>query len=423
MVAPDRTTPDALVDLTARSPNLDILRAIAATMVLLGHAYTLSGRAVIQLAGGSFLSTRWIIDALITFGYAGVWLFFALSGYLITKPFIRAIIAGEPLPALVPYGIRRAARIYPLYWVALTFTLLTLGTSIIGRRYLPALYLLVQNLVVGQQGAVLGVAWTLTLELLFYLLVPIAALIIVAVTRSKPVRPASLATMVAFVWVASTAFGELAAFTDSPTRQAWLRVVLPATLAMFCPGILLAIAEHDLTGSRWRWVLQEALYKVWAVPLAVVCLAAATMLNTGVLYGASGPDTQYFLLNDLARFLFAIGFGIVIARALHSQPWGGRLQRPLVEFGLISYGIYLIHFVIAQTLLLTDWGPDLIPLPRGGAVAYVVHVAYLLALTLPLAWLSWRFFERPILRWAIRTGDAFQARRRARAGAPAPARS
>ena len=63
----------------------------------------------------------------------------------------------------------------------------------------------------------------------------------------------------------------------------------------------------------------------------------------------------------------------------------------LVTLGLISYGIYLIHAVVL--LLLEDQASSLVPLPHGGAFAYVVHAALLLGLTLPLAWLSWRFFS------------------------------
>ena len=110
---------DSLVDVSVRAPNLDILRAAAATMVLLCHAYQLGDRAVIitpdgSTAQGAFLSARWTVDALVGLGASGVWLFFGISGYLISKPFVRALVHGEPLPSLLPYSVRRLARLYPL---------------------------------------------------------------------------------------------------------------------------------------------------------------------------------------------------------------------------------------------------------------------------------------------------------------------
>jgi peptidoglycan/LPS O-acetylase OafA/YrhL len=422
---------DSLVDPSVRTPNLDILRAIAATMVLLCHAYQLGDRPVIltpdgSTAQGAFLSARWTVDALVGFGASGVWLFFAISGYLISKPFVRALVHGEPLPPLLPYSVRRVARIYPLYWVVLATTVLILGLSAVGLGYLPFHSLLLQNLVPGEQAQVVGVAWTLTLELLFYALVPLSAWVVYRAGRRRAVTPARLATVVAGLWLMSIVWTMAAAYVDSQEYRFWLRGVLPSMLGMFCPGILLAIAEHSLDGSRWRRWLQDLPTRPWAPVVAGALLAAAFAVSAGVrspgvnLSWYTGvpnprhPGVLFYFGYDGARVLFALGYGIVLARALRMRPWGGRLQTPLVEVGLVSYGIYLIHAVWLTAFLTTEWGHDLVPLPHGGAFAYVVHAAFLLALTVPLAFLSWHAFERPILRRAIRYGDAVQARRPAR---------
>ena len=182
-------------------------------------------------------------------------------------------------------------------------------------------------------------------------------------------------------------------------------------LGMFCPGILIAIAECAPSGSRWpRWFLDLSARR-WALPLAAGCLAAAGAISVGVLPAGRIPDLGYYLVATLARPLFAVGYGIVLVRAIRARPWGGRLGPALAEFGLVSYGIYLIHAVIVHALLDTTWGRGLIPLRNGDALAFVVHAAYLLAITLPLAWLSWRYLERPILEAAIRFGSDRQRRR------------
>ena len=168
---------EALVDTKLRSANLDILRAVAATMVLVGHAYSLGGSSLPVFTLKPFLSKQWLIDFVLAFSTSGVWLFFVLSGYLITKPFVRNLVAGKPLPAVGPYALRRTARIYPLFWVALTVTFLIVGPP--GRDWHALVhYGLLHNLIPGQQTAGLDVAWTLTLEVLFYITVPLAAFLV-----------------------------------------------------------------------------------------------------------------------------------------------------------------------------------------------------------------------------------------------------
>src|SRR4051794_27694445 len=81
-----------------RSANLDVVRAVAALMVVLAHAVAFSvptGTQLPQWAGHTvgFLSN-------------GIWLFFVLSGYLIAGPFIRALADGREQPPIARYGIR-----------------------------------------------------------------------------------------------------------------------------------------------------------------------------------------------------------------------------------------------------------------------------------------------------------------------------
>jgi peptidoglycan/LPS O-acetylase OafA/YrhL len=84
-----------------RSRELDAVRAVAVLMVLAGHAYLVGGVAP------PHTSTS-LKDILIVNGGAGIWLFFALSGYLIGAPFLRALHTGDPLPNPLGYA-RRAS--------------------------------------------------------------------------------------------------------------------------------------------------------------------------------------------------------------------------------------------------------------------------------------------------------------------------
>ena len=84
----------------------EILRAIAAVMVVVHHAGSYAGEA----RTGSLYTLTAVMDS-------GVAVFFVLSGYLLYKPFVRALLRDEPLPSVRRYFRHRLLRIVPLYWV------------------------------------------------------------------------------------------------------------------------------------------------------------------------------------------------------------------------------------------------------------------------------------------------------------------
>ena len=91
---------------SGRVGNVDVLRAVAAFAILTVHAYGLGGRSVPVRAQFGY-------DVLLHALTSGVFLFFAISGYVISKPFVDRLLAGRPLPELVPYALRRGFRIFP----------------------------------------------------------------------------------------------------------------------------------------------------------------------------------------------------------------------------------------------------------------------------------------------------------------------
>ncbi len=372
-----------------RLGNLDVLRALAALSVLAIHAYGLGGR------NAPIKAEYWYDVPLINLA-TGVWLFFAISGYVITRPFVDRLVAGAPPPATVPYALRRAARIFPLYWLALA-ALIAIDGGLVGTRpwQLGAHLLLVNNLVPGRQEALFPAAWTLTLEVLFYIAVPLLA---TAVRRlGRPLSPERLARLVIFSWAASIVFTALADLQGDGQIGLWLRGSLPAMWQMFCPGILLAVAPHLRGGQLAHWLVELPARRGAIVVAAVLLLA-------GALLGAAAPlrfgIVAYQLLVDASHPLFAVGYGLLVAAAIRARPWAERASW-LRDLGLASYGIYLLHPVIAALLL----REGLAPLPHDTVPAFLLHLVVLSVLTVPLALLSWRWLERPALGLAGRLGQ------------------
>lgn len=378
-----------------RVANVDVLRAFAALGVLAIHAYALGGR-------NPPVRAQHIYDVPLLTLATGVWLFFAVSGYVIGRPFVDRLLGVSPLPALGAYARRRAARIYPLYWIALTAVIAIAGSAgTVGWQY-PVHYLLLNNLIPGRQEALFPAAWTLTLEALFYLALPLLVLALRA--RWPRPTPERVAGWIVASWGLSIAFTAVADLQGDSQTGLWLRGSLPAMWQMFCPGLLLAVVPH-LRDSRFRrWLVDAGGARP---PVALLGIAAAVLVPAAVL-GAAAPlrygVVDYQLLTDASRPLFAIGYGLILALAIAAPPW--RARWPLA-LGLASYGIYLLHPVVAG--LLTRWG--LVPVAHDTLAAFVVNALVLALLTIPLALASWHWLERPLVELAARRAP------------PAPARS
>jgi peptidoglycan/LPS O-acetylase OafA/YrhL len=349
--------------------------------VLAIHAYALGGR-------NPPIRAQHLYDVPLITLATGVWLFFAISGFVIGRPFIERLLDGRPLPRPGAYALRRAARIFPLYWLALTALIIIDGSAGTHSWQFPLHYLLLNNLVPGRQEALFPAAWTLTLEALFYAVLPLLAWAIH--TRHRAPTALWLARALLLSWVLSIAFTVFADLQGDGQIGLWLRGSLPAMWQMFCPGLLLALAPH-LPPGRWRRATVElpGRWPVW--------LCAVVILIPAAVLGAAAPlrfgVVVYQLLVDASRPLFAIGYGLVVAAAIVRRPWGGRVW---LRLGVASYGVYLLHPVIAALLV----SAGLVPIVHNTLVAFVVNTAVLAALTIPLALASWRWLERPAIELA-----------------------
>jgi peptidoglycan/LPS O-acetylase OafA/YrhL len=391
--------PPATTTATAapRVGNLDVLRAVAAFAVLGVHAYALGGRAAPVRAQHGY-------DVPLIGLAGGVWLFFAISGYVIARPFVDRLATGRQTPRAGAYALRRILRIYPLYWIGLSAVLAIDGVDNARPWQLAFHYALLNNFIPGQQESVFSTAWTLTVEVLFYASVPLLAAALARRRRS----PERLAALLLCSWVASIAFTAIADLLGDGSTALWMRFFFPAMWQGFCPGILLALAPH-LRAPRWRVALRDfprtspALVAIGALVVAGAVLSADSPLRFGL--------APYELLTDASRVAFELGFGLLVARALQAGPWS-RHGRPLLELGLASYGVYLIHPVVASFML----AHGLEPMHRDTLAAYLVNLIVLCAVTIPLALASWRWLEQPAIALARRLGGG--AGRPASAAAP-----
>jgi acetyltransferase len=353
---------------------------------------------------------------------------FITSGFVI---FLPTAARNGDFGRLTPFAIRRAARLIPAYYVVLLLAVVLLliiptslpvpGPGTIGAHLAvlqtPAL-LVTPNFQLG--FGVVPPVWTLSVEVGFYVVLPFVA----ARYFRHPLVGLLTAAGILVAWrvLADHSYGVAHAFGTDLSPEVHQRIA--RFYASQFPSWFFAIAV-GMTGA-WAYIqlrdrvaparLARTAGRVAAVALAV--LAVLIYLEgreavTGSIgfEGLFGRETVLLLLATplvLGIFMLAITLA------------ADRLQRPATAppmrwVGDVSYGIYLIHFAVIWVVL------NEFSLPGGGGVASVLAwSAIVYPTSIAYAYLSARFLERPIRRWAHRYGRRGQEAPPARAAVKAP---
>ena len=377
--APPRSMPDWSV----RIPALDGLRGIAIAMVLLRHA-VFGVSSVEGIETHSRALSAFVACGQLT--WSGVDLFFVLSGFLIGGILLDSRSSSRYYQA---FYIRRAYRILPLYFVVVGLSLLPhlLGefSSVRAAHTSPlpfpwwAYATFTQNFwmaalgVFGPSG--IGITWTLAIEAQFYLTIPLVI---------RKVRPHSLLIILLVIIACAPWLRVL--LQSSMTYPALASYVLTFTRAdALSLGVLAALLVRN--PISWTW-LQSHQRALWFIT-AILCLGFGYMTWQG--YGAlSFPMTtwgySWLALCYTSILLIAVTTTRgPIARILHNHL--------LIQLGSIAYCSYLVHVAFMNAVrhpLKAHFsqypvGPWLL----GGILGT--------ALTLAVAWVSYRYFEKPLL--------------------------
>jgi peptidoglycan/LPS O-acetylase OafA/YrhL len=383
-----------------RFEGFDGLRAIAAFAVVVHHASLFSAQMVV----GHFNHQFTQLDV-------GVAVFFLISGYLLYRPFLSRMMREQPEPRVGGYLLRRAARIFPAYWLALT-TIILVGHFTHGRvlgftsapihggfftytRY----YLLLHIYNTLREGAsALSQAWTLAVEITFYVFLPLFAWGMRRIIRSS--RPEKRVWLhlgvLAGMYVASTLF-RVWCFYGSGRVHALGQYWLPANLDLFALGMAVAVISVAIQEGIWsprivRFVEEwPAVFWLSAIALFYV---ASTRVNVGLYPGPTAGQSLYrHIVQGFVALLFLLPVAFrgsrstVVARILD---W-----RPLVYCGIVSYGIYLWHQSFIEQATRSQFKPEF-------HASMQLLLSYAIPMSIVVASISWFVVERPIVRWAGR---------------------
>lgn len=320
-------------DKRSRDHSMEGLRGFAVLLVFCVHFHALFSRQLLDIHSPMFS----VAEFFATVGYAGVDLFFLISGYM---------IYGMLIDRRIPYRKfirRRAERIYPTFlvvfgiYLALSF-LFPSENKIVGSWLDKTIYI-VENLLlipgVFDVKPIITVAWTLSYELLFYLTLPI---IVGMMRRFKWERPGRVTFFLALGIGVLVFWGIL--FPASHIR-----------IFMFVTGILLFEARHS---GGFSWILKRtseyftivlvmgALFiTYWSVKQAEIYSSSA--IGDGKVYYFS-----YSVLATSVSFLLMIFFCLDFKGVIRAMfTW-----TPLRYLGNMSYSYYLIHGVTLKGISL-----------------------------------------------------------------------
>nr|WP_188829137.1 acyltransferase [Nocardia camponoti] len=346
-------------------PALEGMRGLAALGVLFTHVAFQTGATRIPVFGP--LAERFDM---------AVALFFALSGFLLWAPHAAAARGLGVAPSAGRYLLHRVARVLPAYWVVVVFVLLLLP----GAAHSANLRVWISNLFLLQVFVPLTLTdgltqmWSLSVEVAFYLVLPLLALALVRLKgdaarwRIPLIAGSAIVLLTWNFWPVPT--------PDAIHADNWL----PAYLPWFAAGMLLAELAQLPSAQGARWASRSIM---WPLALVAFCLSATPFGGPAGLERAE--PWQYAAKMALGMVL---GFALIAPLVLRAEPHRMLDSRPAATLGRWSYGIFLWHLV-----LLTVVFPVFGLVPFSGNFGYVLVLTTLL--TLPLAAASYGLVEEP----------------------------
>lgn len=370
-------------------PEIDGLRFVSIALVVLFHiAGYVALRHGVPAEGGEADA----IFRVLSHGHYGVQLFFMISGFVLGLPFAGQYLAGGRPVRLRPYFLRRLTRLEPPY--VLSMLLLAPAVMVMSgmtpaelARHLLASLAYVHNLAYGEGSVINSVAWSLEVEVQFYILAPLLAAAAFRLRNPLLRRGALLAACAAAVAV----------------QRTWLSGYEALTLASFVQFFLLGFLVADLYATDWTRPSRRpaAWDALWLACWPLLWLAWEAPQAVGA-----------FAFPVIALAFFAASLRGRISRAALSNAW-------VATIGGMCYTIYLLHYPLISLLGRVT--------ARLGAASAAVDVLVQSALLLPpllmVCAVYFALIERPCMdpAWPQKLRAWLATRLRPRPDAPVKA--
>jgi peptidoglycan/LPS O-acetylase OafA/YrhL len=384
-----------------RFPLFDGLRGIAVLGILAFHCAEYSGHIGFGPLGRL---------AEVAGGEAVIW-FFVISGFLLYRPFAAARVDGRARPSTGLYARRRALRILPGYWTALT--LLAIFPGVVGVftgdwwRYYGYLQLYSAH----TRNSGIQVAWTLCVEVTYYIALPLWVMLVRRLPGAATTRGFLRSELGSLAVVMIGGVGIQIAVSRSHLPYA-LGVSLLGQCSWLAIGMALAVTSVAVQRERTVPALLR-----WLADRPEVCWGVGIAATIGLMllipsHGLFGLIATVAVAQSIPRTIAKLGLEgllavmFVLPAMLGDQRRGlprKVLQwRPAIWLGVISYSFYLYHLPIVA-LLATKHSTSF----SATGLNLMAHVHFVpttvlyvlsLAITGVVATISYRLVELPFLR-------------------------
>ncbi len=324
--------------------NFDFLRFLFSLLVMIGHSMILSG------------TDDFRIEFFAAMPNYSVYSFFVISGFLI-------YVSMERLQNNRKYFVNRAKRILPAYITVVVFFAFFLyffsslkfqdyfsaewwkylGVNLIFLNFLqPCLpHVFADNYICAVNGSL----WTIKVEVLFYLFVPVLFMLI----KNASLKKKNL--LLLLIYVLSILYFNII----SSLGKYELAKQLPGCLSYFVSGIFLYLNLDTFKKHQWFFI----------VPAIAIIILEKTVLHISIMFPFS-----------LAVVIIAFAYSKRI-------PLSG-----FAKYGDISYGMYLLHFPIIQIFVQQGWYSQF------GVPAVILSYAVVIG----VSYISWHCIEKPFLK-------------------------
>jgi len=308
---------------------LECLRGIAIGLVFLFHAYGISF--------GNHAEPTGFLLSFVVHGATGVTLFFVLSGFLLSLPWLNHLKGTRSsAPSIKNYAIARALRVLPLYYAAVLFAIVLSGQVLTGLQAATFMF-------VGFDIFPYSVVWwTLSTEIQFYLALP---LFFWALSHNRVSRVGLIVLLAVWLWFYLDTF-VLSGQTNG--RLSYLQSKslfgrLPAfAIGIFCAWLYLQLRESKLLQATASRPIASALTALLVYGLGLVLQQVALM-------GDGKADRLWHIHHSYEALLWG---GLILVFVL-GRPLGRALvvNRPLAMAGKLSYSLYLVHVPVLFYLI------------------------------------------------------------------------
>ena len=365
-----------------RMLTLDAMRGGAALAVVTYHALGVAPRTA---TGGWQAWLPQVAAFTVHFAFAGIYLFFVISGFCIHLHWARARAAGVEKPVInfLYFWKRRVRRLYPPYFVALAIYLIYLAYKTpvhVTGFYLWDVFLhlfMLHNIDPRTAYTVNGAFWTLAIEEQLYLAYFLLLFLRIRFGWTKTLIVCFAARI---VWVLlSRGLGDALGFH------------IPTTEAAATNWFIWALGALSVEAALGLVKLPAWCSRISVAGLALGCAALLAQLLPMVDQNAFVHDAGWILMHPA----WGVGFFILVNYAVAAeQRWRSkstrvpRLVPALAGVGLISYSLYLIHSFV---LMHWYW--------FGFTRLHILTISLLIMtpLSVVFAWLFFRLCERPFM--------------------------